>query len=179
MIPLAHGAGGGFDELALLAAVFLLIFGIVRLAEKQAAKRRRLMGIPMIVLALGLGSLPVVFRLGAQQMAKVRIASSAQVTIVSPQQGASVTGSFLNIVVQLRGGRIVPLASTNLKPDRGHLHISLDGRLYSMTEGLRQRIDLAGLKPGEHLLFVEFVATDHGPFAPRVTSVSTFVLEGS
>ena len=41
-----------------------------------------------------------------------------------------------------------------------------------MTEGLRQTIpDVA---PGRHRLTVEFVASDHAPFDPRVVEVVAF-----
>jgi hypothetical protein len=79
----------------------------------------------------------------------------------------------------LAGGRIVDAASTNLAPDTGHIHLSLDGALGSMTTGLVQVIDIRSLPPGEHRLTVEFVAADHGPFDPRVTATVTFVKEAT
>ena len=78
----------------------------------------------------------------------------------------------------LDGGRIVDTASTTLTPDTGHIHLSLDGKLVSMTYGLVQLVDIRGLAPGEHTLEAEFVAADHGPFDPRVTARTTFTIEG-
>ena len=78
----------------------------------------------------------------------------------------------------LDGGRIVDAASTTLTPDTGHIHLSLDGRLVSMTYGLVQLVDIRGLAPGEHTLEAEFVAADHGPFDPRVTARTTFTIAG-
>lgn len=173
MIPLAHGAGGSFDELLLLAAGTFLAFGIARTFEKKASRRRRSVGVAMIVAALGLAAVPIVFRAGAQP-STARIASTARVEIISPKPGELVTGSFVDVVVALKGGRLVPAATTRLKPDEGHLHLSVDERLYSMTQGERQRVNLSGIAPGEHLLQVEFVAADHGPFSVPVIAVSTF-----
>jgi hypothetical protein len=178
MIPLGHGSGGSFDELLLLAGGSLLTFGIVRAFDKKSATRRRSAGIAMIVAALGLVALPIFFRFGAQPTAKVRIASGAQVEIISPSPGALVRGSFLDVVVRVRGGKLVPATTTRLKPDEGHLHLSVDERLYSMTQGEHQRVNLNGMTPGEHLLQVEFVALDHGPFNPPVIAVSTFTVDG-
>jgi hypothetical protein len=66
----------------------------------------------------------------------------------------------------------VPQTTTELSPDEGHLHVLLDDTLISMTEGLEQRI--RDVEPGLHRLTVEFVATDHAPFDPRVVAVTTF-----
>jgi hypothetical protein len=54
------------------------------------------------------------------------------------------------------------------------VHLSLDGTLVSMTYGLVQEVSVQGLAPGRHTLQAEFVANDHGPFDPRVTSTVVF-----
>ena len=84
----------------------------------------------------------------------------------------------LDVVMTLDGGTIVDAASTTLTPDTGHIHLSLDGTLVSMTYGLVQLVDIRGLSPGEHTLEAEFVAADHGPFDPRVTARTTFTIAG-
>ena len=56
----------------------------------------------------------------------------------------------LNVVMTLDGGPIVDTASTTLTPDTGHIHLSLDGTLVSMTYGLVQLVDIRGLAPGAH-----------------------------
>jgi hypothetical protein len=50
--------------------------------------------------------------------------------------------------------------------------VILDDQLISMTEGLEQTI--ADLTPGLHRIQVEFVASDHAPFDPRVVAVTEF-----
>jgi hypothetical protein len=57
-------------------------------------------------------------------------------------------------------------------PDEGHLHVLLDDTLISMTQGTEQTIP--NVTPGPHRIQVEFVASDHAPFDPRVVSVVAF-----
>lgn len=94
-----------------------------------------------------------------------RIASTAKMTIIEPAQGAVITGNKLRVRIALEGGEIIPQATQDIKPDEGHVHLSLDGKLSTMTYGLDQEIDVT---PGPHILQVEFVAGDHAPFQPRV-----------
>lgn len=174
--PIAHGAGGGVDELLFLVALALLALGIVRLVDRKP-RSKRWVGAALIVLALGVGAVPVVFRVGSPRTAATRIASTANVDILEPRSGARASGRFMEVVLRLQGGRVVQAASTRLRPDAGHLHLSVDGRLLSMTGGMRQQVDLSELEPGMHLLRVEFVATDHGPFNPPVVATMPFVVE--
>jgi hypothetical protein len=107
-----------------------------------------------------------------------RPVSTASINIVSPAEGEVFEGTAnmpARVVVEIRllGARIVPLTSTRLRADEGHLHLFLDGSLVSMTGGTKLSLD-AG--PGTHLLRAEFVASDHGPFDPRVQAVVRFVV---
>jgi hypothetical protein len=104
--------------------------------------------------------------------------STATIQIVSPTQDEvfeGTTGTPARVLVQIRvvGARIVPLTSTRLRPDEGHVHLFLDGSLVSMTAGTTASLD-AG--PGTHVLGAEFVASDHGPFDPRVQATVRFVV---
>jgi hypothetical protein len=99
-----------------------------------------------------------------------RPSSTAHLAIVLPTDGEEVTGSNVELKVSLKGARLDPITSTNVTPDKGHLHVFLDDSLVSMTFGLDQQIP--DVTPGQHVLRVEFVASDHAPFDPRVfTSV--------
>ena len=100
-----------------------------------------------------------------------RPASTATLAITSPTPGEHVTGSLLRVNVQLTGGTVVPQTSTDLKPDKGHIHLSLDGKVVSMAYGVKQDVTVT---PGTHLLTAEFVATDHFPFNPRILKTVTF-----
>lgn len=105
-----------------------------------------------------------------------RPASTATLAIDRPTAGQAVSGKQVEVVMTLDGGRIVDSASTTLTPDTGHIHLSLGGKLVSMTYGLVQLVDVQGLSPGEHPLEAEFVAADHGPFDPRVIARTTFTI---
>jgi hypothetical protein len=102
----------------------------------------------------------------------VRPSSPAKVAILSPTNGQVVHGSDVRIRVQLTGGKIVPATTTDIVPTRGHLHVYLDDQIVSMNFKLTG--DIGDVRPGMHVLRVEFVASDHLPFDPRVFTAVTF-----
>jgi hypothetical protein len=104
-----------------------------------------------------------------------RPVSTAVIGFTRPTDDQVVDGSQLEVVMSLSGGRIIDTTATSLAPDTGHIHLSVDGTLVSMTYGLVQIVPMQSLAPGRHTLGAEFVAADHGPFAPRVTASVTFV----
>lgn len=94
-----------------------------------------------------------------------RPSTSAVITIISPTQGQVVTGPTLHVVLTLVGATLVPPGTvTGVSPTQGHIHLSLDGQIVSMTSGTTQDLPVT---PGPHILQAEFVANDHGPFSPR------------
>ena len=101
-----------------------------------------------------------------------RPSSTAKLSIVAPKVGQVVHGSNVDLRVKLQDAKLVPATTTNIVPDEGHLHVILDDTLISMTQGLEQTIP--DVPPGEHRIMVEFVASDHAPFDPRVVSVVAF-----
>jgi hypothetical protein len=101
-----------------------------------------------------------------------RPASTAKLAIVSPKTGQVVHGTTVELKVSLKDAKIVPAASASIVPDEGHLHVILDDQLISMTGDTQQL--LTDLTPGQHLLKVEFVASDHFPFDPRVIAAVAF-----
>jgi hypothetical protein len=109
---------------------------------------------------------------GATAPSTDRPSSTARLSIVAPKVGEVVHGSSVDLRVKLRGARIVPATTTNIVPDEGHLHVLLDDTLISMTQGTEQTI--RNVTPGPHRIQVEFVASDHAPFDPRVVAVVAF-----
>ena len=108
--------------------------------------------------------------------AAIRPASVASLAIDRPTAGEHVSGSALGVTIELKDGKIVPMSSTKLTPDTGHLHLYIDDRLVSMgSDGLRESVPIGDLGAGPHRLRVEFVAADHGPFEPRVQATVAFV----
>ena len=102
-----------------------------------------------------------------------RPSSPVKVSILEPAVGAMLTGDTLRVSVELDGGTIVKEASRDLTPTtEGHLHVSVDGAILSQTYGETQSLEMP--EPGNHLLQVEFVAKDHGPFDPRLIESAPF-----
>jgi hypothetical protein len=101
-----------------------------------------------------------------------RPSSTAELAVVSPENGEVVRGSTVELRVELQGATLVPQTTTDIAPDEGHLHVLLDDELISMTEGTEQEIP--NVAAGFHRLTVEFVASDHAPFDPRVVTVVAF-----
>ena len=155
--------GTGFPRLPTGAAYSLVAVGVV-LAVSAAIVPRRIFG------PTGIPSV---------SPAAVRPASTATIAITQPTQDETVSGPTLDVVMTLSGGTIVDTSSTKLTPTTGHIHLSLDGTLVSMTYGLVQEISLQGVAPGRHVLEAEFVAADHGPFDPRVTDSVSFRLSAT
>lgn len=108
---------------------------------------------------------------GSQATAAVRPSSPAVVTIAEPASGAQLSGTSVHTVLTLSGARIVSAATTNIRPDEGHIHLYVNNALVSMNYGLEQ--DFA-VVPGTYVLKAEFVAADHAPFNPRVWSPEVF-----
>jgi hypothetical protein len=101
-----------------------------------------------------------------------RPSSTAELAVVSPGNGEVVRSSTVEVRIDLLGATLVQQTTTDIAPDEGHLHVLLDDDLISMTEGTEQEIpDVA---KGMHRLTVEFVASDHAPFDPRVVAVVAF-----
>ena len=105
-----------------------------------------------------------------------RPASTAKLDIVEPAAGASIPGGSVTVRLSLEGARIVQASTKEIKPDEGHVHLTVDDKLQSMTFGLEDTIQAS---PGTHLLLAEFVAGDHAPFNPRVIATRTFVVPSS
>jgi hypothetical protein len=183
---LAH-AGGADESLG----VFMVLAGLwTGWAARTRIRERGFPRVPLwvawggvtlsLILIAGSAVLPTrLFPRTVTLASGPRPASTATLSIVSPADGATVTGDDLEVIMQLPGGTIVTTTSTKLTPDTGHVHLSLDGRVVSMTYGLVQVVSVRSLAPGEHTLQAEFVAADHGPFQPRVTASVTFVKGGS
>ena len=58
-----------------------------------------------------------------------------------------ITTDEVKVSLDLRGGAVVDNATGPVTPDTGHLHISVDGTLVSMTFGMLQIIDLRPYGP--------------------------------
>ncbi len=100
--------------------------------------------------------------------------STATISILEPQPGATAQGGQVNVRLELKGGTITTVVSTDLQPNVGHIHLRLDGRTITLLGSLDETVP--NVSPGQHVLEAEFVAVDHGPFDPRVISTVTFTM---
>jgi hypothetical protein len=105
-----------------------------------------------------------------------RPGTEATLEVLSPTAGQVLSSGDVPLKLDLQGGKVASLASTKNVPGEGHLHISIDGRLASMTGEEDQVLQVP---PGEHELEVEFVANDHAPFCKRVNDRVRFTVENA
>lgn len=108
------------------------------------------------------------------------IATTGDISIVKPEIGEVFTPESVPVELRLEGAEIIEEATTEMKPDEGHVHVQLDGETLTLLAGLEfDLVDLAGgpLEPGSHLLVVEFVAGNHAVFSPRELEQLTFLVK--
>ena len=113
---------------------------------------------------------------GSSSSSGPRPTTTARLEILNPTPNQNLPTTF-ELRLNLIGATVVD-ADTVQKPNRsdeGHIHVTLDGRLVSMTYGTSQ--ELKDIPPGPHNLQAEFVATDHAPFANRVIVAVAFNVE--
>lgn len=110
---------------------------------------------------------------GPTTAASARPKTNATLQIVSPAPNDR-TGPDVRVTMRLDGAHLVPATQTGgaIRPDAGHIHLSLDGQLIAMP--LRLTEGLPRLRSGEHTVQAEFVASDHLPFGNRVVAAVTF-----
>jgi hypothetical protein len=174
---LADGAGSPLDQgVTSLLFIGALLFGWIAVARIRGRGFRRIpaaFGWVAGVLALACLALAVVLPPIIRPVRTSRPSSPATITILSPIAGDVFHGDPATVPIRVRvlGGRIVPFTSTTLTPTTGHVHVLIDGALVLMTTST---FTDARVGPGSHILVAEYVAADHGPFAPRVLSSVSF-----
>ena len=103
-----------------------------------------------------------------------RPSTDARIQILQPTPN-QVAGPDVTVQVKLIGAKEVERQGAPIVPTEGHVHISVDGQLRSMAYNDTQV--LTGLTPGPHSIQVDYVATDHVPFANRVTAAVLFTVK--
>jgi len=153
--------GKGFDRVPRLGA-YAMLAGAAVLVVAATFVPRKLLGPTTNPVATG-----------------PRPASTATLTFAEPTRSMRTDAEQLTVQLDLQGGTLTQTTSTSVSPNTGHIHLSLDGVLISMSGDTTQVIDLRNLTPGEHTLSAEFVANDHLSFDPPVVAQVTFVKEAS
>jgi hypothetical protein len=144
-----------------------------RSRSRGPGRRRRIL-LLAITLVIGTACTSTAKPPAQTRVAQARPRSTASVSIEEPAPGAELSSTTVRVRVALTGGEIVYQTSTELSPTKGHIHLTLDGKLVSMVSGLTQDVPV---KPGLHLLEAEYVASDHLPFEPRVLATVTFTVK--
>lgn len=117
---------------------------------------------------------------GMQNMSEAP--ASAQAYIISPKNGATVPTTF-SVVFGLKGMGVAP-AGTD-KPNTGHHHLLIDGKVPDMTQPLGKNVKHFGagqteseitLSPGKHTLQLILGDHRHIPHNPPVTSEEITVI---
>lgn len=178
---IAH-AGAADESLAaalFIAAAWLGWIGWQRLQGAGFTRLPRAAGYAFVVAAIAVAAaavwvpraiFPRTDQAATSTAAGPRIGSTASLTFDTPTEDQVVGGDQLEVVLDLRGGEVVSQTSTDLAPDQGHIHLTVDEQLVSMTYGPVQVIDLRPYGPGRHTIEAEFVAADHLPFDPPVVA---------
>ena len=179
-VILADGIGPALEQKGVQT---LLLFGCLGLAWAAIRARDvRILGRPRYasraLALLATASLVLAFivpsMLGAK-IASVRPSTPASITILSPRPQQVLRGDPATVRIRLRlaGARVVSYTSAHLVPDRGHIHLYLDGTILATTYGTSATIYAY---PASHRITVQFVAADHGPFSPPVTASVRFTV---
>ena len=183
MTPLLAHAAGTDETLSLIllfAAIWVAWIGWSRLRGTGFDRMPRWGGWALIGVALALAvaatTVPRALIRPTPTSATVgpRPASTASLRFIAPKDGAVASGDELTVRLDLAGATVTTVTSTNVAPDTGHVHLSLDGTLVSMVGGVLQIVNLRGVPPGTHTLTATFVAADHLPFDPPVTAEVSF-----
>ena len=129
--------------------------------------RCRLVGTLFLVVALGTLA-------ACSGSSSGRPATAATLQILTPAPNAAVTGGDVDLDMRLQHAKVVPAYQVGgtIRPDRGHIHVSVDGQVTQMFYGVGQKVP--NLTPGQHTIQAEFVASDHLPFSNRVVAAVTF-----
>jgi hypothetical protein len=154
------------------AFLAVLVFRPWRTAKTTVAGKLGRLALPLI-----LASAITVTGCGGKSTKTVtgkRPTTTAHLVILHPTPN-EVTGTKVTLQLGLSGATVVQRTNGPLTPNEGHIHVSVDGQLVSMAYGTTQDLDL---KPGDHSVQAEFVATDHAPFANRVVAAVLFTVKG-
>lgn len=105
------------------------------------------------------------------------------VSILSPKNGATVSGQTFSLVFDVRNLRLsCDLLGRPKVNGTGHWHVNVDttqgpmmGMLTMLAMGCTNsfEVPLAGIKPGTHKFFVLLVDNLHAPFSPAVEAAVT------
>ena len=161
-LVLAHSFGESGPDIELfLFGVACLVLAIVFFFQKNVKPQVP----PALVVLAGLLMTAAVVSGGDEAPPPSARPKGLAVEITSPADDAVVeAGEKVEIEVEIAGGTLVQETESD-DPTAGHLHIFVDGALFSMPTSDSPTVEF---EPGAHELTVEFTKADHGSFEPRV-----------
>jgi hypothetical protein len=109
-----------------------------------------------------------------------RPGSTARLTIITPANGEVIHARTVHVKVRLTGADTENPATTLALP--GYVHLYLDSKIISIAPVASNdsvtKQAIGRVKPGRHMLKIEFVGPNHLPFRPRVIASLTFAVRG-
>lgn len=160
---LAHSFGEAGPDIELfIFGIACLILAIVFFFQKNVKRQVP----PFLVVVAGLMmTAAVVLGGGEDEPEPSARPAGLSVDIISPTDGGVIAaGEEVDVEVEIEGGTLVAETASD-DPTAGHLHIFVDGALFSMPTSASPSVEF---EPGAHELTVEFTRADHGSFEPRV-----------
>lgn len=89
-------------------------------------------------------------------------APQVSISIINPQDGVTITGANVPLVVNLKGLKVdCGLAGKASREGVGHWHVILDDRLVDMACGPGYLVSLRNVKPGQHTLMAVPAQNNH------------------
>jgi hypothetical protein len=100
----------------------------------------------------------------------VRPSTAATLEVVSPSQRQHFRSNAVPLRVNVKGGGLAAAGVNKLEPGKGHLQVSVDRIVVTRASN---PVQVVQLPDGEHTIAVEYVASDHLPYCPRVAVTRT------
>lgn len=178
--PLTGGPADPIQVWVTVVGAVVTLIGVTmalmssRDSERIAANRSVFRNGGLVIAAVGLLGFLIGPDLVGPSGCDERPTTGANLTILSPSEGEAFDTTEVPVALEVEGGEIVSMATTENVEGEGHIHISLDGSLTSMLGEAEQTITV---EPGEHELEVEYVANDHAPFCTRIVDRTQFSVE--
>ncbi len=111
----------------------------------------------------------LLFTMGVSALAAPQISTA----IISPQDGATISGPNVPLVVDIKGYKIdCALAGKSPLEGVGHWHVILDGGLVDMACGSGYLVSLRNVKPGQHTLIAVPAQNNHMEIKEAAAKVS-------
>jgi hypothetical protein len=133
--------------------------------QRRLARIGRRLGMPALLIGL------VTIFIGPDAVTRidsrcsVRPSTTATLDVISPTEGQHFPSNAVPIRVNVKGGSLAAASVNKLQPGKGHLQVSVDRILVTQAANPVQVVQVGD---GDHAISVEYVASDHLPFCPKV-----------